>query len=170
MRLRVAIAVVLVVVAGCGSGGDAGENAGSGDDGSVEAAARVERCVERFFERAASDGLSEAEVRRYIESAYCSRFEREGWIYDDGTLSITAHIVFVEAGSAEECVTAESGEAETVPCDELEGGDEPLALDCAILHVVRRSEVREYVEELERSREVSCDDGTPLARLGARPD
>jgi hypothetical protein len=169
VRARVVIAVVLVVVAGCGSGGDAGENSGSGD-GSAEAASRIERCVERFLERAASDGLSEEEVRQYIESAYCSRFEREGWIYDDGTLSITAHVVFVEAGSAEECVTAESGEeAETVPCEELEGGDGPLVLDCATLHVVRRSEVRDYVEELERSREVSCDDGTPLDRLGARP-
>jgi hypothetical protein len=66
-------------------------------------------------------------------------------------------------------VTAEAGEGgETVPCEELEG-DGPLLLDCAILHLVRRGEVREYVEKLERSREVSCDDGTPLARLGARP-
>ena len=156
VRLLVAIAVVLAVVAGCGSGGDAGENAGSGGDGSTEVASRVERCVERFLERAVSDGLSEADVRRYIETAFCSRFEREGWIDDDGTLSISAHVVFLEAGSAEECVTAESGEAETVPCDKLEGGDGPLSLDCAILHVVRRSEVREYVEELGRSREVSC--------------
>ncbi len=162
--------MTLFIVAGCGSGEDAGQDAGVGGDGSSDATSRVERCVERFLERAASDGLAEADVRRYIESTYCSRFEREGRIYDDGTLSISAHIAFVESESSEECVTAEVGEeAETVPCEELEGGDGPLLLDCAILHLVRRGEVREYVEELERSHEVSCDDGTPLERLGARP-
>ena len=105
----------------------------------------------------------------YIESTYCSRFEREGWISDDGTLSIAAHVVFADGG-AEECVTAEAGEeAETVPCVKLEGGNGPLVLDCALLHLVPRGEVREYVGVLERSREVSCDDGTPLDRLGAQP-
>lgn len=161
--------MVLFIVAGCGSGEDAGQDAGAGSDKSAEAGSRLERCVERFLERAASDGHAEADVRRYIESTQCLRFEREGWIYDDGTLSIAAHVAFAESGS-EECVRAEAGEeAETVPCEELEGGDGPLFLDCAILHLVRRGEVREYVEELERSREVGCYDGTPLDRLGARP-
>jgi hypothetical protein len=170
VRLRVALAVILFSVAGCGSGEDPGQDAGAGVDGSSEATSRVERCVGRFLERAASDGLAEADARRYIESTYCSRFEREGWIHDDGTLSIAAHVAFVESGSSEQCGTAEVGEeAMTVPCEELEGGDGPLLLDCAILHLVRRGEVREYVGELERSREVSCDDGTPLERLGARP-
>ncbi len=169
MRLRIALAVILVVAAGCGSGEDAGPNAGASGDASAEAASRVDRCVERFLERAESDGLAEADVRRYIESTYCSRFEREGWIYEDGTLSLAAHVAFAESGSSEECATAEAGgDAGTVPCEELEG-DGPLLLDCAILHLVRRGEVREYVGELERSREVSCDDGTPLDRLGARP-
>jgi hypothetical protein len=170
VRLRVALAVILVIAAGCGSGEDAGQNAGASGDPSAEAVPRLERCVERFLERAESDGLAEADVRLYIESTYCSRFEREGWIYDDGTLSIAAYLYF-EEGGAEECVTAEAGEeTETVPCEELEGGgDGPLSLDCAILHVVRRDEVREYVAELERSREVNCDDGTPLDRLGAQP-
>jgi hypothetical protein len=169
VHLRIALAVVLViVVAGCGSGEDTGRNAEASGDTSVEAASRLERCVERFLERAASDELAEADVRRYIESTYCTRFEREGWIYDDGTLSITAHLAFEEGGSAE-CETAEAGdEAETVSCEELEGGEGPLLLDCAILHLVRRSEVQGYLEELERRREVRCDDGTPLDRLGAR--
>jgi hypothetical protein len=162
--------VIVFIVAGCGSGEDAGQDAGVGVEGSSDATSRIERCVERFLERAASDGLAEADVRRYIESSYCSRFEQEGWIYDDGTLSIAAHVAFVESGSSEECVTAEVGEAtETVPCEELGGANGPLLLDCAILHVVRRGEVREYVGEVARSREVSCDDGTPLERLGARP-
>ncbi|MGH3037321.1 MAG: hypothetical protein ACRDMU_09085 [Gaiellaceae bacterium] len=158
--------VLVIVIAGCGSGEDTGQNAGGSGGASVEAASRVERCVERFLERAASDGLAETDVRRYIEATYCSRFEREGWIDDDGTLSIAAHLAFEEGGS-EECVTAEAGEeAETVSCEELEGSDGPLLLDCAILHLVRRSEVQEYLEELEQRREVSCDDGTPLDRLG----
>ena len=145
-----------MLVAGCGSGEDAGEDA---------AASRVERCVERFLERAESAELPEADLRRYVESAYCTPFERQGWIYDDGSLSIAAQ---AESGS-EECVKAESdGETGTVPCEELEGGG-PLVLDCAILHLVPRDEVRSYLEELERSREVSCDDGTALDRLGARP-
>jgi hypothetical protein len=160
--------VILFVVAGCGSGEDAGQDAGAIGDTAAEAASRVERCVERFLERAASDGLAEADVRRYVEGTYCSRFEREGWVYEDGTLSIAAYVGFAESGS-EECERAEVGEeAETGPCEELEG-DGPLVLDCAILHLVPRGEVREYVGELERSREVSCDDGTPLDRLGARP-
>lgn len=169
VRFRIVLAVVVIVIAGCGSGEDTGRDAGSGDI-SADAASRLERCVERFLERAASDGLAEADVRRYVESTYCSRFEREGWIYEDGSLSIAAQVALADSGSSEECVTAKAGEeAETVPCEELEGADGPLVLDCAILHVVRWGEVQAYVEELERRREVSCDDGTPLDRLGARP-
>ncbi len=168
MTVRIAFAVLLIVVAGCGSGEDADQNTGGSGDGSAGAASRVERCVERFLERAASDGLAEADVRPYIESTYCLPFESQGWIYDDGALSIAAHLAVAEGGS-DECATAQAGEeAVTVPCEELEVGDGPLVLDCAILHVVRRIEVRAYVGELERSREVSCDDGTPLDRLGAR--
>ncbi|MGH7717568.1 MAG: hypothetical protein ACREON_01820 [Gemmatimonadaceae bacterium] len=59
------------------------------------------------------------------------------------------------------------GGTETVPCEELEG-DGLLELDCAILHLVPRNEVRAYLGELEGSREVSCD-GTALDQLGARP-
>lgn len=163
MRPRLALAMILLIVAGCGSGEDAGEDSAPGDR-----ASRVERCVERFLERTASDDVADADVRRYAESAYCTPFEREGWIYEDGTLSIAAHVALEESGS-EECVSAETGgEPETVPCDEVEG-DGPLMLDCAILHVVSRDEVREYLAELRRSREVSCDDGTALDQLGARP-
>ena len=159
MRPRLALAAILIVVAGCGPGEDASEDA---------AAARVERCVDRFLEQAESADLSESDVERYLESTYCTPFEREGWIYEDGTLSIAAHVALEESGS-EECVKAESeGGTETVPCEELEAGG-PLELDCAILHLVPRDEVREYLAELEQSREVSCDDGTALDRLGARP-
>jgi hypothetical protein len=39
-------------------------------------------------------------------------------------------------------------------------------LDCALLHHVRRSEVRDYVERLQREGAVECDDGAPLDDLG----
>jgi hypothetical protein len=164
MRFPVVLAVALVV-AGCGSSGESGENAASSGEASTAAAPRVEKCVERLLARATSDALTETEVRRYIEGTYCSPFEREGWVYEDGTLSIAAYL-FLARGSSEECATAEVGEGETVPCGELPG-DGPVVLDCAVLHAVRREEAQQYVRELERHREVSCDDGTPLERLGA---
>jgi hypothetical protein len=170
VSVRLAIAVILVIVVGCGSKADeASREARAGDEPSAEAASRVERCTERFLERVESGDLAKAaEIRRYAETTYCARFERRGWIDDDGTLSIDAHVDLVESGS-EVCASAEAGgEAGVVPCEELERRDGPEVLDCAILHLVRKSEVRKYVEELERSREVRCDDGTPLDELGAR--
>jgi hypothetical protein len=164
MRFHVVLAVALVV-AGCGSGGESGRNAKSSGEASTAAAPRVEKCVERFFARATSDALTEREVRRYIEGTYCSAFERKGWVYEDGTLSIAAYL-FLAQGGSEECASAEGGEGDTVPCGELRAVG-PVVLDCAVLHVVRREEVQQYVRDLERHREVSCDDGTPLGRLGA---
>jgi hypothetical protein len=43
----------------------------------------------------------------------------------------------------------------------------PLWSACAVLHYVRRDEVRAYIRKLERSQSVSCDDGTPPDKLGA---
>ena len=148
MTARLA-AAALLLAAGCGSG-------------SAEPASRVERCTERFLGRVAES--ERQETRRYVETAYCAPFERRGWIYDDGTLKLEAH---ADSGS-QECATAEPGEgARTVPCEALEQ-ESPDVLDCGLLHLVRRSEVKEYVEELQRTREVRCDDGTPLNELGAR--
>ena len=159
MRFPVVLAAALVV-AGCGSSGDSGGNPASSGEATTAANPRVEKCVELFFARATSD---EIEVRRYIEGTYCSRFERKGWVYEDGTLSIAAYL-FLAGGGSEKCASAEA--ADTVPCGEPPG-EGPVVLDCAVLHVVRREEVQRYVRELERHREVSCDDGTPLERLGA---
>jgi hypothetical protein len=39
-------------------------------------------------------------------------------------------------------------------------------LDCGLLHLVRRSEVRAFVASLEQP--ARCDDGTPLDEIGAR--
>jgi hypothetical protein len=158
MRFSVVLAVALVA-AGCGSSGESGGNA------STVAAPRVEKCVERFLARATSDASTETEVRRYIDGTYCSPFEREGWVYEDGTLSIAAYLSLARGGS-EACASADGGVTDTAACSELPA-DASVVLDCAVLHVVRREEVQQYVRELERDREVSCDDGTPLERLGA---
>jgi hypothetical protein len=162
MRFPVVLAAALVV-AGCGSSGDSGGNPASSGEATTAAGPRVEKCVELFFARATSNALTESEIRRYVEGTYCSPFERKGWVYEDGTLSIAAYL-FLARGGSEEC--ASEAEGDTVPCGEPPG-EGPVVLDCAVLHVVRREEVQRYVRELERHREVSCDDGTPLERLGA---
>jgi hypothetical protein len=164
MRLSVVLAVALVV-AGCGSSGESGGNAVSSGGASTVAAPRVEKCVERFVARATSDASTETDVRRYIEGTYCSPFEREGWVYEDGTLSIAAYLSLAGGGS-EACASGEAGATETASCGELPA-DASVVLDCAVLHVVRREDVQRYVRELERHHEVSCDDGTPLEHLGA---
>jgi len=141
-------AAALVLAAGCGSS-------------SAEPASRVERCTERFLSRTEPET---AEIRRYVEKAYCAPFDQRGWVHDDGALRLAA---YTQSG-AEECQQAQPGGAgQTVPCAEIEGSALEV-LDCALLHLVRRSEVREYVEGLQRTRDVRCDDGTPLDDLGAR--
>jgi hypothetical protein len=143
--------LVLVAAAGCGGGAEA-----------EPGAARVDRCTERFLDGIESDGLPEDErevTRRYVERTYCSRFEQEGWVHEDGTLSIDAYTGSYEA----ECGESRAGEEPvTVPCDELEDN----VLDCAILHHVPKEEVRAFVEGLGRTGRVECDDGTPVHELG----
>jgi hypothetical protein len=146
------VAAAMLLVAGCGSNG---ESEGSADS-------RIEKCTQRFLTRTESET---AEVRRYVETTYCAAFDRRGWIHDDGTLSIAA---YTDSGS-EACGRAElGGTPKTVPCDEVEGAQSPEVLDCALLDLVRKDEVTEYLEDLQRTREVRCDDETPLDDLGAR--
>ena len=130
------------------------------------ASSPVERCTERLLRRVRPEDAERAEARRYVRVTYCARFAERGWVYDDGTLSIAAHRWLEESGS-EECASAAPGEpVETVPCEELEPAAGPRRIDCALLHHVRRSEVRSYLAQLRRERDVECDDGTPLAELG----
>ena len=108
---------------------------------------------------------ADGKARGYVEKTYCERFEREGWIYADGALSIDAHTWLLESGS-EECGIAEAdGRSRTVPCEQLERA-EPEPLDCALLRHVRRDEVRAYFDGLGRPAGLACDDGTPLDELG----
>jgi hypothetical protein len=155
-RTVLCAAVAVAIVAGCGSSESDGERAA--------APPGVQRCVERLVERAEPDQRTE-EARRYAEKAYCRPFHDKGWVHDDGTLAIAAHHALTEGGSS--CATAEAGKpAETVPCDRLHDLEDVLVLDCALLHLVRREDVRRYVEKLKRTRRVACDDGTPLDQLG----
>ncbi len=152
-RACVAVAVVAAGVSACGP------------ETSTSATERIDSCVERLLERAAAFGGSEETVRRYARDTYCSPFERNGWIYEDGALSIAAHVWLEEGGS---CAAAAEGEpTRTVACkDERRGG--ARVLDCALLHHVRAGEVRDYLERLRLESAVQCDDGTPLDELGVR--
>lgn len=113
-------------------------------------------------------------ARRYVETTYCARFARRGWVYGDGSLSIDAH-TWLEQGGREVCAEAEEaseGEptkpARTIPCDELGAEGPGMIADCALLQHVRESEVREYLDQLRRRHgSVECEDGTPLDGLGA---
>ena len=137
------------------------------------AASDVEKCINRLV--AGAEGATDAEkaqIRRYVEDTYCSRFAERGWVYDDGTLSIEA-FKWLEAGGEEECVEAvaqgkPAKPARTVPCEERRSRGRKLIADCAPLLYVRRSDVQEYIEELRRRHgDVACEDGTRLEELGA---
>jgi len=152
-------------VSACGSGtGERGGEARSTVRRSPAATIRIERCVDRLLQAATTPEASKEEARRYVRTTYCARFEKEGWIYEDGALSIAAQRWLDEGARC-----ARSGEGEptrTVSCEEerLAAGDRTI--DCALLRVVRRSEVRAYIERIRSSGAVECEDGSALAELG----
>jgi len=160
------IAVALITItAGCDWTGD---NAGqaNGDEDPAAVTSRVERCTDRFMRRVSAEDSTD-QVRRYARRTYCEPFDERGWIHKNGTLSIDAYRYVTSSGTSSTCAMSTPGQpAQTVPCKELETGG-PLFLDCAILHMVPRTEVRTYVAKLQRSRDVRCDDDTPLSELGA---
>ena len=97
---------------------------------------------------------------KVLVSTYCARFVRRGWVYEDGALSIGAQH-WLENG--QRCATAGEGEPpHTVSCQEQSGGE----IECALLHVTRKSEVTAYLARLQQTHAVHCDDGTPLGDLG----
>ena len=154
MRIGLAIAVLLAL-AGCSFG----EKKAAQSDAKVNS--RVERCTQRMLDRVG--GASDAKTRSYVESAYCGSFARRGWVYADGTMSIKAHVYLMNGYACSSVTLTSGGQTTTMPCD-----PRPLhPLECALLHYVRRDEVRAYIRKLKRSQSVTCDDGTPLDKLGA---
>jgi hypothetical protein len=152
VRIATGIAVVvlaLMVAIGC----DSTAKSEAGDS------SLVSQCVHRMLARA--EGEPRRLVRDYLRRTYCEPFAKSGWVHSDGTLSIRAHEWMLGAGT---CESVEG--TTTLPCDSRAQQEAPL-LECGLLHFVRRSEVRPYLEDLQRRRgDVSCDDGTPLDELG----
>jgi hypothetical protein len=123
---------------------------------------RVERCVDRLIAGINVASAGRKFVRGYARDTYCNRFEQQGWIYPDGALKLAAQL-WLQNGTCAEGVAGQP--AKVVPC-KLERRGGVLTLDCGLLRVVRRSEVRSYLRGLQAGGPVVCDSGTPLARLG----
>jgi hypothetical protein len=118
----------------------------------------AERCAERML---AGIDDHRAQVRSYLRRTYCDRFAAQGWVYPDGKLSIKAHLSMLNGTT---CSTSTSGgpTVTKTPCPV-----DPLDLECAMLHYVRKPEAQAYIRRLQRKGAVKCDDGTPLGDLGA---
>ena len=143
---------MLLVLTGCSYGGNKASQT------NAKTTARIDRCTQRFLDRI--KGYNRAQLRSYVETAYCGPFARKGLVYADGTLSIKAHLYLLNGYS---CSTSTpGGPTTTIPC-------EPMLdpLECAMLHYVRREEAQAYIRKLKRTQSVKCDDGTPLDKLGA---
>jgi hypothetical protein len=152
MRASLAIVLFGAILAGCGT------------SDSEQRDARISKCVDRALRHATTSGGNEQQARRYIKDTYCARFERNGWVYEDGALSIAAQTWLDDGGR---CATASAGKpARTVPCEKANRDTATGTIDCALLHDVRRTEVIAYVAELQREGDVQCDDGTSLEELG----
>jgi hypothetical protein len=164
VRIHLALLIFVASVSACGSGNGGMHDTESSARSPSSRTSRIDRCVDRLLQgTAARDGASKEAARRYARKTYCARFEQKGWIYKDGALSIATQ-TWLENGA--KCASASEGQiARTVPCAaERSGG--VLILDCALLRIVRRSEVRDYVDRLEKTGPVKCDDGTALDELG----
>jgi hypothetical protein len=160
VRVYLAGLILVATVSACGSG-----RSDETPSSAPVAAIRIERCVDRLLRDTTTQSAADAEeTRRYARTTYCARFDNNGWVYEDGAVSIAAQ-TWLDQGAT--CASGSDGEpTRTVPC-ELErttGGVQTL--DCGLLHIVRRSEVREYIGGLEMNGAVKCDDGTALDKLG----
>jgi hypothetical protein len=74
------------------------------------------------------------------------------------------HLTVVDAKGCS--VGTADGPRTSAACADVESGDRVRVIDCALLHYVRRSEVRGYVRRVEEDGPVECDDSTPLEELG----
>lgn len=149
MRAYVLLVLVAAGLSACGSSSDE---------------ARERACVDRLLQQATPQDARDEAARRYARETYCAPFERKGWVYEDGALKIAAQTWLEESAR---CAVGSEGEpTRTVPCEEEQTRMGRRRLDCGLLRHVRKSEVRTYVERLERKSAVECDDGTPLEELG----
>jgi hypothetical protein len=161
-----AIVLLAAALTACGSSSEgANDLAASDERSSAGGRGRIERCIDRLLQNATPQEMNDEAARRYARKTYCARFERNGWIYDDGALTIAAHTSLEQGGTCAALRLREGELARTVPCEEVRPPG-PRVLDCALLHHVRRSEVRDYIARLRREGAVECDDGTPLDNLG----
>jgi hypothetical protein len=151
VRVGVLLAIALLLTA-CSSG------EGTKAAADATSSSRSKQCTERILAGIKRD--RSPMVRSYIQRTYCDRFAKQGWVYEDGTLSIKAQLWVMHGYT---CSEANSDQpAVTVPC---KPSFDPL--ECALLHFVRRAEAQAYIHQLTKSHHVTCDDGTPLDKLGA---
>jgi len=158
VRVYVTVLILGATLSACGSGSSGRSNVKPSS--APVAASRIERCVDRLLRHTTTQNAAgEHAARRYARKTYCARFEENGWIYEDGAVSIAAQ-TWLDQGAM--CARDSEGQpAKTVPCEV-----DRTALDCALLRIVRRSEVREYIHRLDTNGAVKCDDGTALNKLG----
>lgn len=99
IRRSVALLLLVAALSACGAGShETPDGALSTERDSAGAAARIEGCVDRFLLRATTQGANEDATRRYVRDTYCAKFEKSGWIYDDGVLRIGAQ-TWLEEGA-----------------------------------------------------------------------
>ena len=157
MRIGLAIAVLLALT-GCGGEKQAAQP-------TIEVSPRAAQCTQRILDRVSGDNGDNA--RAYIERVYCVPFDRKGWVYADGRLSIAAHLYVLQSGVCSTETVGPGGSTTKTSTTECNPADLLDPLECAVLHYVKKNEVRAYIRKLQRKQSVSCDDGTPLDKLGA---
>lgn len=167
VRSCVVILLLGATLTACESSRDGvGDAAPSNKPSSARARGRVESCVDRLLKKAARDEMSDEGPRRWARESFCAGFETNGWIYDDGALSIAAHTSLQQDVACARRF-ARARKSPRKRCDaKTWRTPAPRFLDCALLHHTRRREVRKYLERLQRKGAVECDDGTPLDNLG----
>jgi hypothetical protein len=168
VRVYLAVLILVATVSACGSDSNGPrDDTPSSATTTPAAVSRIERCVDRLVRDTTSQNAADEDaVRRYARKTYCARFDENGWIYEDGAVSIAAQ-TWLDQGAM--CARGSEGEpTETVPCDVDRTTGGVQMLDCALLRIVRRSEVREYIDRLETNGAVECDDGTAVDELGVR--
>ena len=156
VRSLAALLICAAALTACGSHGS--RHAGPAPPSN----SRVERCIDRLLAGTNAASAGRELVRRYTRDTYCNRFQQKGWIYRDGALKLAAQL-WLQNGTCAEGVAGQP--AKVVPC-KLERSGGVLTVDCGLLRVVRRSEVRSYLRGLQAGGLVVCDSGIPLARLG----